>query len=99
MNRHTPGPWLKDAGSIYAKCQLNDEGMSTQSPLAEVTSDEDNDPYYHGNCDLIAAAPELLEALQRTLSWLSSYPGGGAHGCYDQARAAIAKATGEINEP
>lgn len=47
------------------------------------------------NARLIAAAPDLLEALQRSLSWLSSYRGGGAMGCYDQARAAIAKALGE----
>lgn len=46
------------------------------------------------NARLIAAAPELLEALQRTLSWLSSYPGEGAMGAYDNARKAIAKATG-----
>lgn len=47
------------------------------------------------NARLIAAAPDLLGALQRSLNWLSSYPGGGALGCYDQAREAIAKATGE----
>ena len=40
---------------------------------------------------------ELLEALERTLSWLTSYPGEGAlspTGPYEQARAAIAKARG-----
>jgi hypothetical protein len=50
------------------------------------------------NAKLFAAAPELLAVLQRSLNWLSSYPGGGADGCYDQARAAIARATGETNE-
>ena len=44
---------------------------------------------------LIAAAPDLLEALQRSLNWLASYPGGCAEGCYEQASAAIAKATGK----
>jgi hypothetical protein len=45
---------------------------------------------------LIAAAPELLEALERCLSWLTSYPGGGTmgpKGPYEQARAAITRAT------
>ena len=31
----------------------------------------------------------MLVALKRSLNWLSSYPGEGALGCYDQARAAI----------
>ena len=48
---------------------------------------------------LIAAAPDLLAALERTLSWLTSYPGGGAMGVYDQARAALAKALGEPAGP
>jgi hypothetical protein len=50
------------------------------------------------NFRLIAAAPELLEALERTLNWLASYPGEGTMGIdgpYEQARAALAKAKGE----
>lgn len=31
----------------------------------------------------------LADALKRTLSWLTSYPGGGALGAYDQARNAL----------
>ncbi|MBU0752380.1 MAG: hypothetical protein KJ787_13990 [Gammaproteobacteria bacterium] len=37
---------------------------------------------------------ELVAALERTLSWLTSYPGGGTmgpSGPYEQARAALAK--------
>jgi hypothetical protein len=40
----------------------------------------------------------LVEALDRTLSWLTSYPGGGAlspTGPYEQAKAALALARGE----
>jgi hypothetical protein len=32
----------------------------------------------------------LREALKGTLSWLTSYPGGGALKCYDAARDALA---------
>jgi hypothetical protein len=32
---------------------------------------------------------KLREALERTLNWLSSYPGEGAMGAYEQARAAL----------
>ncbi len=31
----------------------------------------------------------LKAALEGTLSWLTSYPGGGADGAYDRARAAL----------
>lgn len=56
----------------------------------------------HPDARLIAAAPELLAALERTLSWLTSYPGGGTMGPtgpYEQARAAITKATGAKSTP
>jgi hypothetical protein len=39
------------------------------------------------------ATPDLLAALKRSLDWLASYQGCGAEGCYEQAKAAIAKAT------
>jgi hypothetical protein len=94
MSKHTPGPWLKDAGSIYAECQLDDQGMTRQRPLAEVTSDEDNDPNYHGNCAMIAAAPDLLEALQYARRFMRK----DLHDT-DYIDGVIAKATGETNEP
>lgn len=34
----------------------------------------------------------LLAAARRALSWLSSYPGGGAIPAYDELKAAIANA-------
>lgn len=33
---------------------------------------------------------KVIAAMERSLSWLSSYPGGGALGCYDQMREALA---------
>lgn len=60
--------------------------------------DDDNSARYdfvsfaHDDAKAIAAVPDLIEALQRSLNWLSSYPGGNAVGCYDQARAALRKA-------
>ena len=41
---------------------------------------------------------QLLAALKGALTWLSSYPGGGALKAYDKARAAIATAKGGDNE-
>lgn len=62
--------------------ELVGEGGNDAPPLKEAQA----------NARLIAAAPELFEALERTLSWLTSYPGGGAMPVYDQARTALAKA-------
>lgn len=35
------------------------------------------------------SAPSLRQAAERSLSWLSSYPGGGAVGAYDALRSAF----------
>ena len=48
--------------------------------------------------ELLAQRDELLAALERTMSWLASYPGGGPlrpDGPYEQARAAIANTKGK----
>jgi hypothetical protein len=78
-SKHTPGPWLFDEAGIYT------EAGASITTISKKCSDAD--------LALIAAAPELLAALERSLNWLSSYSGGLALGCYDQAREAIAKAT------
>ena len=40
------------------------------------------------------AVQKLIDAADRALNWLSSYPGGGALGCHDQVRAAISAVRG-----
>jgi hypothetical protein len=81
--RHTPGPWRTDrpydAPSIYV---IAGEGAT----LTRVASVRDA---HKANARLIAAAPELLEALQGLVLAL---PAGWS---MQAARAAIAKATGE----
>ena len=62
MSEYTPGPWIYDAGAFYAKCQLNERGMTRESPIAEMLNGREDD--YEANARLIAAAPELLEALE-----------------------------------
>ena len=79
MSKHTPGPWvvLRHVG-IYANDKLI---ASIHSPMPEPTA---------SNARLIAAAPDLLEAL------IGFIQGAEAMGwSTDKARAAIAKATGE----
>ncbi len=97
--KHTPGPWLIHSGCIDAACQMNERGTTHQSPLAQVTSDQDHDDYYEANCRLIAAAPDLLAALKMAVSALerSDYiqMDGDSVDVIDVSRDAIAKAIGE----
>lgn len=84
--QHTPGPWTFEPGTIddFPYVIYGEDCLC-------VESGKDSD------ARLIAAAPDLLEALERTLSWLTSYKGEGTmgpNGPYEQARAAISKATG-----
>ena len=88
---YTPGPWHLD--------EYDD--IATQGGLAVAG-------YYRGikgienpeaNARLIAAAPDLLEALQAAENWLGEFgadsPDTGLQGLVKQARTAIAKALGQ----
>lgn len=91
MSKHTPGPWV--AQPDPDAFGIDDWVVGIEGgPIDYVAT------CFKRDAKLIAAAPDLLDALSRTLSWLASYPGGGALGCYDQALAAVEKATGESNE-
>lgn len=47
-------------------------------------------PNYEGGFVVRAdIAERMAEALERSLSWLTSYPGDGALGAYEQARSAL----------
>ena len=90
--KHTPGPWMFDAtlkgdGSFGGSYIVSNNAKRTW-PLAEV--------YREDNAHLIAAAPELLEALKALVADLKPYMGQGRMD--DKIRnaiAAIAKAMGE----
>lgn len=82
---HTPGPWFSqyDDNGFY---EIGSETISIR--LAFTYGEGDGD---EANARLIAAAPDLLEALQAIMA--------GVAGCerqphWEAARAAIAKATG-----
>ena len=91
MSTHTSGPWHVGSATEFR----NQIGIE---PTIGCVYGDIKGKETKANARLIAAAPELLEALKRSLSWLSSYPGGGAINVYDQAQQAIAKATGEAVE-
>lgn len=85
--KHTPGPWLKiqDHNGTW--------GIYPDAPSGKflVTTDTE------ANACLIAAAPELLEALEAMIRYGEDGPAKGETG-YDielKAKAAIRKARGE----
>lgn len=87
MSKHTPGPWNIDKDDSGNGVSANVNGSRywitgvIQEPGKEF-SDE-------ANARLIAAAPDLLEALQNIVE------SGLSTSRISAARAAIAKATGE----
>jgi hypothetical protein len=93
--KHTRGPWAAELGrngsfSIEAERGGIANGLLVLASRNEHPLMADQ---MHANARMIAAAPELLEALQRFLkAWEDDSDGAGAA---KQARAAIAKATGQ----
>lgn len=102
IEQHTPGPWTVDSGSVWTQRPAYEDGtqyarVAYMDRDCEYTRPTERD----ANARLIAAAPELLEALQRIL-YAATAPAGAANGeaamcehLKEAARAAIAKATGE----
>ena len=81
--KHTPGPWI-----IGNPTEIHDVD-GTRIVMCCQTSDDVTDDASEANARLIAAAPELLEALKGVVRVADR-----ATDEFDAARAAIAKATG-----
>ena len=109
MNKHTPGPWRKVTANdykslgvetvsddIYARVTICEIQLAHGEPF---NSDENDEP--KANARLIAAAPELLASLVAILETADISFGEGeqaarvGNAVISQARAAIAKATGQ----
>lgn len=94
----TPGPWYIGRGTyegrnIYSVEAVTDDEGFTYNPVV-ATAEDDDVVCWDANARLIAAAPDLLEALRWMV--LRAEEGGYPDGrCLEVARAAIARATGE----
>lgn len=85
--KHTPGPWHVTSMTLNLVVVGANGGAVARTDYAG-TLDEDN-------ARLIAAAPEMLDALERLLSVIEKRFGSASlDGTMMIARAAIAKATG-----
>lgn len=107
MNSHTPGPWkwrrvTADRGALIAMLlETEDRPRPHNDPCIMAAREDwvgflDNAPTGEANARLIAAAPELLEALEGILWALDSNNlGQFTPSAIKAARAVIAKATGK----
>jgi hypothetical protein len=92
-SQHTPGPWWRNIDArypIFSQQRHQKVAQVLHGGRTGVTEAE-----ALANCDLIAAAPELLDSL-RNLVGLAGMRGSISEyrAALDDARAAIAKATG-----
>jgi len=90
--KHTPGPWQTDC---YLTVRTQ-QGTSIAQALSKYTT-LDEAPH---NARLIAAAPELLDALRKADAWVAQYHTLSGHEraseCMSRViRAALTKACGE----
>ncbi len=97
---HTPGPWeYADFGLIVGP---GPEGIHADIYIAEISTEDDEGrvapaEQLTANANLIAAAPELLEALERVLEAVEYYHAHeGAPSMLAAVRTTIAKAQGQF---
>jgi hypothetical protein len=81
MSKHTPGPWVQtpwDSTAIF-------DAKNLQVPIAQTYPADTSQKEAEANARLVAAAPQLLEALELIVE---QDPDGEGQGFID-ARAAI----------
>lgn len=87
--KHTPGPWVR----IGTDVGTADCAIASISVMSVVTMKRDE---REANAILIAAAPELLQALKQMLDAFHHDPlGGSQDAAVEAALDAVAKAQGE----
>lgn len=89
MSKHTPGPWQAQTFSSHEL--QTDFAMVAIGKRAHIIGYSEED---QANARLIAAAPDLLEALELMVDTYDN--GGWPSSTLVIARAAIAKAKGEV---
>ena len=97
MGEHTPVPLYVSSSPDYFKGKDAVVLRASDADCGVVVAVFTDTPWRDSLVTLFAAAPVLPAALERSLDWLASYPGGGASEVYDQAREAIRKAKGEAS--
>lgn len=102
----TPGPWVWGAKYVAKQImttvmkvnEYDDEYLAQESKyehLAQCMPEDFDTPQWMANARLMAAAPELLEALQMAMEIGDQCSRGFLAAFQEKASAAIAKATGD----
>lgn len=95
MSKHTPAPWT--VSELDARGEVSEYHIFIEPDVAVIerkveTRNEGRDM---ANARLIAAAPQLLEALEAICNEQDAQEGYATCATYDRARAAIRAARGE----
>ena len=91
MSKHTQGPWTVDGAVATENLDVLGEG----GRVAMLDCDDIDAETLKANARLIAAAPEMLDALRVAQSELHYFIATRGREAHEIVRAAIAKATGE----
>ena len=92
MSKHTPGPWRAYCRDVsYTEGQPWPEDQFLQWEVDGPEQPPGRGEFFEADARLIAAAPDLLEALQHMVALLKAIGYGTEH-----ADCAIAKATGPV---
>lgn len=97
MSAHTPGPWVVGPVDDTVVTHLGADGVRRE--VAQIDGDYNEPdlwPVMEANARLIAAAPDVTEALKSCLNYIEKTESdlGIRLPCGDAARAALAKAEG-----
>lgn len=90
----TPGPWNVDVNGVQAKWNVDDVDGNSVALTQQLQNDKDWSKR-DANTRLIAAAPELLEALQETIHEVGHWLSTQKPELKEKIEAAINKALGE----
>jgi hypothetical protein len=93
---HTPGPWFTTDG-IYNEIKASSKRGKTWV-IARITAARTGHDEAKANARLIAASPDLLEALERLIERVSDLGANGFSQEVARGKAAIAKAKGGQGE-
>lgn len=91
MSKHTQGPWTVDGAVATENLDVLGEG----GRIAMLDCDDIDAETLKANARLIAASPEMLDALRVAQSELHYFTATRGREAHEIVRAAIAKATGE----
>ncbi len=100
MTKHTPGPWMYHMGrGAYPRYHIQTTSgyqIASTTQVLDLPSAANENASKKANARLIAAAPDLLDALITAADYLAEFFEEGRENCHVVAcDAAIAKAKGE----